>query len=442
MGSFKDTSLYNDDNLTLYLPFNGNRNIDKGLYTGGISATGTTYVDQGVDNSESIYFNGSSRLSFDSSSYLTPSTVSYAFWIKMGDVSVTHHVLGGLTNTSYCWYIGINNQINFSCVWRESLGTTTTANLQNNTWYHIGVTYNASTGALVIYLNGNNIYSTTNTVSYAVNQQVLGYNYNSYSPSFILEEWVQFNRILNESEFQTIYNAGTPSVNPHFGEYIPTLNTKLLINFNSLDGTDTSGNNKPVTTTTDVVFDKIYGRFNAGANFNGSSSKIYYSGNTISIGTSDWTVICWFKTTFTTNSNEQIIFRCDMATGTRGIVGISWNYSVTYDKKIRLSIYDGTTIKETFSLNAVNDGLWHCAIGTRVGTNLYLYIDGKYNSTTGSSGLNIPSTNQIWAIGSSVTGSGYFSGQLDQCIFETGTGWSETKIKKYYTYTKGMFGII
>ena len=110
-----------------------------------------------------------------------------------------------------------------------------------------------------------------------------------------------------------------------FGEYLVagSATTKLLLNMNG-NSNDSSGNNNNGVDT-GIYYSKEYGRFNEGARFNGSTSKIKGSSN-LGINGGNITILTWVKfnslitssycTLFAQqNSNTRIAYQINVGSG-------------------------------------------------------------------------------------------------------------------------------
>ncbi|MBF0426464.1 MAG: LamG domain-containing protein [Magnetococcales bacterium] len=94
---------------------------------------------------------------------------------------------------------------------------TGSANFNQNNWYHIVLTRNGSTGAVVMYVNGTSDASgtpTSGTVSVGTNRFTLGLIYNGTSVSGnwkgYLDDLVIYSKVLSSSEVSTLYSAASP----------------------------------------------------------------------------------------------------------------------------------------------------------------------------------------------------------------------------------------
>jgi hypothetical protein len=218
------------------------------------------------------------------------------------------------------------------------------------------------------------------------------------------------------------------------GEYIGAGSaiTKGLWHLNG-NSTDSSGNGNNGTDTA-ITYSLANGKFGQGAGFNGSSSKIDY---TLAQGVSDYTVSCWFKVTGTnlmtmwsaiSGSYEDIIRQY----ATNGIV-FHTNSSYNIDP-----------IRDIGGTCDIPAGVWHNAVLTvKITGATYTasgYVNGLLLQTASSAYTKISWTGNH-RLGGLIYENAYWgNGNLDEVIIEN-VAWSPEKIKKYYTFTKGRFGI-
>ena len=104
----------------------------------------------------------------------------------------------------------------------------------------------------------------------------------------------------------------------------------------------------------------------------------------------------WFKCSATT-SEEMLMRRFSVSTVTGGMMLRVLSSSSTLQWYVRDTSSTATTV---VSPNAVDDGLWHFAVGTRKGTTANLYIDGVLvNTNTCSGNSHNPGTDANIVIG-------------------------------------------
>ena len=218
------------------------------------------------------------------------------------------------------------------------------------------------------------------------------------------------------------------------GEYIPNANTKLLLHLNG-NSTDSSGNSNNGTDTS-IIYSQANGRFGQGAGFNGTTSYISVAHNA--------------NITFTDNFSVSFFLNTPTSASYKGFVSkgnidnfnlLGWGIIKMLDDKIRFEWFPTLyTANRILSNSGVLSNTWtHCVVTVSSGT-ARMYIDGIQQTATASFVTN--SDNNALIIGASSSGLDQFnSGKIDEVIVEN-VAWSAAKIAKYYTMTKGRFGIV
>jgi len=210
--------------------------------------------------------------------------------------------------------------------------------------------------------------------------------------------------------------------------------TKLLLHLNG-NSNDSSGNGNNGTDTS-ITYSLANGKFGQGAGFNGSSSRINLPTSLVQTG--NFTISLWVK--FVDATNNILFSAVDFAVN-YGWVVFETNGS---DKFVMTVFSNGAaTSQSVVSNETLVEGRWYNLIGVRDGTNIKLYINGSYdNQSAWSTAQN--STVQSTNLGYGKNGGGginYMDGQIDEVIVEN-VAWSAEKVKKYFTNSKGRFGII
>ena len=176
--------------------------------------------------------------------------------------------------------------------------------------------------------------------------------------------------------------------------------------------------------------------------FSGSNLLVQPYNSDLDPGTGDYSFMCWFK--------------CSPVSGEQMIMRRFSNVSVTGGMMMRiiasnseLQWYVRDTSSNATAMNstrALDDGLWHCAVGTRQGTNAKLYIDGKLDrDSTCSANSHDPGTTANLVIGAEETvGSpGNFQNPADlsslALVRYSLSAPSPEQIKKMYEDEKHLF---
>ena len=145
---------------------------------------------------------------------------------------------------------------------------------------------------------------------------------------------------------------------------------------------DSSGNNRTGFTYGDVQ--QAEGILGYAAMFDGNGD--YISGPSVGLGTEDFTVSFWFKTTDTDG------YMLDARKGSdyeQGYYLISYNIP---SEQIYFGLDSTTGSSQAHSSSSMADDSWHMATGVRANTEIILYIDGvEVDRDTTSSSIDVDS---------------------------------------------------
>ncbi len=231
--------------LVGYWSFNGNSNDQSGIGNNGI-VTGAVLTSDRFGNVNSAYsFNGlNNYIELGNISGLSQTNgISMSAWILWDGAN-------GVDNHQYIFQIAPNpngaitiadtgslgiNVANCNCV--NDIGVNTTIN--QNTWYHVVLTYDLLIGTMKMYLNGNLIGTSQENMYtyYSVNNsnsRFGNYYFNSHYFKGTIDEGILWNRALTQNEVTSLYyadnscqslviNTGVLSFNP------PTYNNTVTI---------------------------------------------------------------------------------------------------------------------------------------------------------------------------------------------------------------------
>ena len=213
------------------------------------------------------------------------------------------------------------------------------------------------------------------------------------------------------------------------GEYIKTPNTVGLWHLNG-NSTDDSGNGNNGTDT-DITYSKSNGKFNDGASFNGSSSKIV-TGN-CNYGTY-FTVSIWVRPNNVVQKDFARLIESNYTTG------FSLNYYNSSGVDTIYATVKGVGVWVTGSATVVRN-VWQNVILTYNGAKISVYVNGKLSYFQNSS-TNPTLTNAPIYIGEYVGGGDYyFNGSIDEVVLEN-RAWTQQEIQKYYTNALGRFATL
>ncbi len=229
------------------------------------------------------------------------------------------------------------------------------------------------------------------------------------------------------------------------GEFIPSSNTKLLLHLNG-SSADSSGLGNSGTDTA-ITYSLANGKFGQGAGFNGSSSKILYDNSTsltIAGSGSSITLSCWIKIDNSSTNYGRLIIK-----GYEGTNHMNYNLAAIYNasgffleyREVGAAGRSHRTAYGSLSTNVWTHCLATCSYGDSVPIIYINSVPQALTATdTASSTYKLPTNTDKLGIGASSNSTYFFYGSIDEVILEN-IAWSAEKIKKYYTMTKGRFGI-
>lgn len=175
------------------------------------SGSGNTLVNQGgVTYTAGKINNGSvhsatSNAYFKTTSQINSSTLTVSMWVYMTTIDANYNgFIGFLSNGA------LNNHTSGGGFRYESSGGNITSGttLVINTWYHIVLTMNGTSGEL--FLNGSSV-GTGTASSMAVNQNYVVGSYGDSASNHMrgtIDEVGIWNRVLSGSEITDLYNGG------------------------------------------------------------------------------------------------------------------------------------------------------------------------------------------------------------------------------------------
>ena len=245
-----------------------------------------------------------------------------------------------------------------------------TVTLGTSNWYHLVMTYDATNirgyvnGAFVgsAAANGNGTYADTSASS-------VGSQYEGSSKSSALIDEAQFwNTALSPDQIKELYEGRT------IGELWPQSGLVGLWHLNG-HSTDFSGNNNHGTDTS-VTYSMANGKFNQGAGFNGSTSKIDCGTGSSLERTGAQTWALWFKLT----AKEDTLFAVKDGTGARYL------YYDSATDQVQFAMVGLTPNNVTSSGLSLTTGVWYYLVGVYTGSALKVYLNAREfsASTTGS----------------------------------------------------------
>lgn len=221
------------------------------------------------------------------------------------------------------------------------------------------------------------------------------------------------------------------------GEYngVGSGTTKLLLHLNG-NSNDSSGNSNNGSDT-NITYSQVNSKFGKCAGFNGNG--IITTPSSVYMSATQFLLSIWVKTISSGTGSGMLISSSNND-------GSIISYRLRYNKNTQTVQFirndnSGNIVTNITSSITINDGKWHniiATLNTSIGSKIY--IDGTERASDSITTQN-NITSLSTAIGGAQYGGDYFTGEIDEVIIEN-VAWSQEKIKKYYTMTKGRFGII
>jgi len=232
----------------------------------------------------------------------------------------------------------------------------------------------------------------------------------------------------------------------NLGEYIGagSATTKLLLHLNG-SSADSSGNANSGTDT-NITYSLANGVFGQGAGFNGTSKIVFPASASLDYAGS-LTLSTWIKLTSLPASGTDMIF-CSRGVGSGfGMFLRTENIAGTTLLKTSVVTTVPSVTMYTAEGSAPSTGVWYNVIGVFDNTakTLTIYINGSQVGSPVATGetmrVGSVAATKGAIIGSYNGTSAMLDGKQDEVIFD-GSVWSASKVKKYYSQSKGRFGII
>jgi hypothetical protein len=116
-------------------------------------------------------------------------------------------------------------------------------------------------------------------------------------------------------------------------------------------------------------------------------------------GTGDFSVMCWFKTTSTADSYEGLVFYNSPGSTVGGFQIMMGNSAIS--KGLYFYVYGtgGSPVISSGAVTGLNDGNWHCVVGTHTASLVQLYIDGELKQSASHTVGTIANTNARFTVG-------------------------------------------
>lgn len=369
----------------------------------------------------------------DNSSIDLPGAITVDAWINPTNIGTTNQAIINKSDVStnqeaFTFQITPTGSLEFlvsgSGDTSNFTGVTTADNIvQPGVFTHVAATFDPSTQAVRIYVNGNEVATTAITGSTNVtalfdsNQPIrIGaeLNQNGQLAGFfggVIDEVELFSRALNPAEIGSLFSAGSA------GKCKPQCVAPPadLVSWYTGDGEafDLAGNNNGIFAgaVNGVTFSP--GKVGQAFNFNGSG-YVSVNDNTTLNPTNQITVDSWVNTT-SSGSFEGMVSKFNHSNG--NVTDDSYNLSLETDGRVRWQVVTSANSSGYIldSPNPINDGAWHFVAGTYDGTTMRLYVDGVEVASAAASGTITSSTTPLYIGGGLFADApNYFTGMLDE----------------------------
>ena len=206
----------------------------------------------------------------------------------------------------------------------------------------------------------------------------------------------------------------------HYGKILRNGNTGPwdVWSNNSIIGNLTTGSGLPFNENN---FELVYTTNNFALLLDGTSDYLDLAANSaFALGTGDFTVECFIRTTNTTaDSFFRRVFMIDGPTG-----NATGNFQIAIAPTTGfVNLWENTGALDILGNTNVCDGKWHHIAASRQGTTIRLFVDGvSQNSTTYSTNISPNSGSPRPRIGSYDGSSGDFDGLISNLRVVKGTG--------------------
>ena len=343
-----------------------------------------------IRGSAAASFNGSNYFQVSNDGRFSPDNLTVALWIKPNISSTSYQSIascrGAIPWSGWMLYIGPDNAGSNLEIWSSTNGTTFTGQTSVSTnfgrvnrWIHLAFSLNRVTSALIVYIDG--VAVTTTTLGYTRNTSTnlrIGAGANEASASLFLvngtlmDDFNLYNRILTASEISYVYRSTTTN--------------RQLVAWYNFEGNpnDSSPNDNTLTNYNAVSYNTSDFKVGiASAQFNGSNC-FQITNNNLRFTPNEVTVAMWVKPSL---SAFGALASCREAISPYNSLK-GWMIYIGTTNKLAVITGGGTNawIGEDSSA-AVPDfvnGVWtHLAITLSSSTSLLkVYTDGVFRETS------------------------------------------------------------
>jgi len=368
----------------------------------GASVNGTTtgngkFGSGGIFDASNDYVNMGNLANFQ---FIHSDSFSMSTWIRTNDTSGFEHIIG---KTYGNYRLAKNNGALSFRIDSNGLIAETGSILNTTDWFNVVTVYDGNTKNAKVYVNGKQEASATNTstdwTATHGDFQIGNSTGESYYFNGGIDEARVYNRALSPAEVRRLYDWAPGPV----GHWKMDEKTGTTANDSSGNGNNGTWGGTGSHWTT--------GKFGGVGSFNGTNDYVGM-GNILNMGTSNFSLSAWVKSTSTdTGNNNGIIYKRT----------INYNYTPGYrinmpNGQFNFHIADGTNFQTLTIGNSgqYNDGTWHFVSAVAVrGSEMRFYIDGVLKGSVAETNIgNVDSSTDL-GIGALLGGYHFFNGQID-----------------------------
>ena len=374
---------------------------------------------------------------------------SLSFWVYKLDTGAAYNFIFAANASTK--NISLDNNGNERLSYRatgNAYHVLSDAALPHGEWIHVVITANADT-SMTAYING--VAQTTNSdmsdTELVLSRFMNGYSNDSYNVLGTVNEISYYSDVLTSAEALDLFNDGKAKSALELSgsaELVGYWRNNGLSEWKDLKGSNDGNTSAGVVETilipqgVDSTRDAqgfIMNRQKSTSCLNLTNEAYVDSPTGGFVGTSDFSVSCWFKTT---DSNAWLLMK-----GEQGGGGKRYALYIHGSNYLTAEIDDNSTFVTWNGSATVNDGDWHHAVVTfdRSG-NGQIYLDGSTDgsatSISSSTGSLDPTNHRDFTVGvnSNDEVSGPYTGQVDGVLIYT-KALSLTEVEKNYNATKG-----
>ena len=311
-----------------------------------------------------------------------------------------------------------------------------------NTWYHLVATFDSSTGAVALYVNGVQSVSTTlsaASIASITNGMFRIAQWDTSTSQFwfpgTLDDVRIYNRALSAADVTALYNIGAAKLGATKGASSQsTLISSGLVGYWTFDGKNTnwasgttadasSNGNTGSLISMSTSTSPVLGKIGQAMSFNGTSQ--YVSTGIYSIYAAPYTISAWIKPSATQTAG--------LVAQRNGCGPGNESYILTMESNV-LKLYAGNV--STAQTGTIQNNVWTHVVGIYNGSTLQLYVNGAQSGTpTAATPASSATATQIGKDGGTCTS--YFRGSIDDVrIYNRAL--SATEIQKLYQAGTGV----